>query len=66
MNNKSKNFTLGLQKRSQDDGPTVLFSPNFVKEDPSTFLPETSFTLKADVVDSSHTNNVAMGKFINE
>ena len=66
MNNKSKNFTLGLQKRSQDDGPTVLFSPNFVKDDPSTFLPETSFTLKADVVDSSHTNNVAMGKFINE
>lgn len=66
MNNKSKNFTLGLQKRSQDDGPTVLFSPNFVKDDPSTFLPETSFTLKADVVDSSHTNNVAMGRFIND
>lgn len=66
MNNKSKNFTLGLQKRSQDDGPTVLFSPNFIKEDPSTFLPETSFTLKADVVDSSHTNNVAMGRFIND
>ena len=66
MNNKSKNFTLGLQKRSQDEGATVLFSPNFVKNDYSTFLPETSFTLKADVVDSSHTNNVAMGRFINE
>lgn len=66
MNNKSKNFTFGVQKRTQDDGPVVLFSPNFVKEDPSTFLPETSFTLKADVVDSSHTNNVAMGRFINE
>lgn len=66
MNNKSKNFTLGIQKRTQDDGPIVLFSPNFVKEDSSTFLPETSFTLKADVVDSSHTNNVAMGRFIND
>ena len=66
MNNKSKNFTFGVQKRTQDDSPVVLFSPNFVKEDPSTFLPETSFTLKADVVDSSHTNNVAMGRFIND
>lgn len=66
MNNKSKNFTFGLQKRTLDDGPTVLFSPNFVKDDPTTFLPETAFTLKADVVDSSHTNNVAMGKFIND
>jgi len=30
-----------------------------------TFLPESSFTLKADVVDSSHSNNNAMGDFIN-
>ena len=66
MNNKSKNLTLGVQKTSQDSGPVVLFSPNFKKEDYSTFLPETSFTLKADVVDSSHTNNVAIGKFVNE
>jgi hypothetical protein len=34
--------------------------------DPDTFLPEQSFTLKADVVDSSHSNNVIVGKFVND
>lgn len=32
----------------------------------STWLPEQTYTLKADVVDSSHSNNAAIGKFINE
>lgn len=32
----------------------------------STWLPEQTYTLKADVVDSSHSNNPAIGRFINE
>lgn len=31
----------------------------------STWLPEQTYTLKADVVDSSHSNNASIGKFIN-
>lgn len=67
-NNKSKNFTLGVESDESliAQKETVLFSPNFVKDDKSTFLPERAFTLKSDVVDSSHTNNTAMGRFINE
>lgn len=66
MNNKSKNFTLGLETSDTGDPTTLLFSPNYERHDSSTFLHETEFNLKADVVDSAHTNNVAMGKFINE
>lgn len=65
MGNKSKNFTLGIET-DVDSAYKVLFSPNYKKEDNETFLPEQMFTLKADVVDSSHTNNTAMGAFINE
>ena len=32
----------------------------------SSWLPEQTYTLKADVVDSSHSNNPAIGRFINE
>lgn len=60
--NISKNFTLGIES---DATTTYLFSPNYDASKPATFLPEQSYTLKADVVDSSHSNNVAMGKFIN-
>ena len=42
-----------------------MFSPNFKNGDSSTFLPEKGFNLKADVVDSSHSNNTACGKFVN-
>ena len=66
MSNKSKNFTLGIETDSDLQNEVVMFSPNFVKDDSSTFLPEKAFTLKADVVDSSHTNNTAMGHFIND
>ena len=61
---KSKNFTLGISK---DESYTqeILFSPNYKKDDPSTFLPEREFTLKADVIDSSHSNNTSIGSFIN-
>ena len=36
-----------------------------IKKAKSSFLPETAFTLKADVVDSSHSNNTAVGAFVN-
>jgi hypothetical protein len=68
MNNKSKNYTLSLESGPDviQAGQAILFSPNFNREDTSTFLPEQKFTLKADVVDSSHSNNTAVGKFIND
>ena len=68
ISNKDKNYTLGVQQDSTiiEQGQTVLFSPNYVKGEPSTFLPEQAFTLKADHVDSSHSNNTAVGKFVNE
>lgn len=61
---RCKNFEL-IAPESNDESK-CLFSPNFDPNNPETFLPEESFTLKADVVDSSHTNNNAMGKFIND
>jgi hypothetical protein len=42
-----------------------LYTPNYREGDHETFLPEKRFTLKADIVDSSHSNNNAIGKFIN-
>lgn len=59
-----KNFNLFLQPNSESDY-TYLYSPNFKNGDSTTFLPEQSFTLKADVVDSSHSNNTSCGKFVN-
>lgn len=41
-----------------EDG--ILFSPK------DTWFPESTFTLKADVVDSGHINNAVIGKFIND
>ena len=37
-----------------------LFTP-----DASLYLPENEWTLKADLVDSAHANNTAVGKFVN-
>lgn len=59
----SKNLDLAVV--SNDEEHTYLYSPNFNPEDNTTFLPETRFTLKADVVDSSHSNNNSLGKFVN-
>ena len=42
---------------------TVPDSTAFIPKD--TWFPEQTYTLKADVVDSSHSNNAAIGKFIN-
>lgn len=62
--NKSKNVTLTLHTSDTSNG-YLVFSPNYDAEDSSTFLPEQSWTLKADVVDSAHSNNTAIGKFVN-
>ena len=61
-----KNFTLTLENTDDSEQAEVyLYSPNFANGDTSTFLPETEFTLKADVVDSSHSNNTSCGRFVN-
>lgn len=61
-----KNFNLAIENTSGSEEQDVyLYSPNFANGDSTTFLPETEFTLKADVVDSSHSNNTSCGKFIN-
>ena len=72
---RCKNWELYAPQHEQE-GYTYLYSPNFVSVDNNasdeakeeaykSFLPEESFTLKADVVDSSHTNNNAIGDFVN-
>ena len=63
LNYIGKNFDLAVNSSEEDY--TYLYSPNFSDRDSSTFLPETRFTIKADVVDSSHSNNNSIGKFIN-
>ena len=47
----AKNYTLGIQAVDSTKGYTPLFSPKFSLTDSNTYLPEKSFTLKADVVD---------------
>ena len=70
---RSKNLNLGVTSNEQY---TVLYTPNLKlenadmteaerKEAHNTFLPEQVFTLKADVSDSSHSNNTAVGSFVN-
>ena len=63
---RAKNFTLSIEKKSSESTFIPLFSPNYKAGNYSTYLPETEFTLKADVVDSSHSNNTAIGKFVNK
>jgi len=66
-----KNLTLGIESGA---GHIYLFTPNFMyAEDGApnadiakkTYLPEQAFTLKADMVDSSHCNNTSIGEFVN-
>ena len=66
---RCKNLELYAPVAGGDD--EYIYTPNINRniDDPeytSSFLPEGSFTLKADVVDSSHTNNNAIGKFVND
>lgn len=63
---KCKNYDLTIHNRDKSENALLyLYSPNFSNTDTSTFLPEQTFTLKADVVDSSHSNNTSIGKFVN-
>lgn len=64
---RSKNFDLAIEPRNSENEQeyTYFYSPNFDPNNSSTFLPETRFTIKADMVDSSHSNNATIGKFVN-
>lgn len=54
-----------IDESEENKNKKFLYSFNFKENDSSTFLPESRFTLKADVVDSSHSNNATIGKFVN-
>lgn len=54
----AKNFEIYMGNQNEE-GKQLLFTP---KDD---WLPENEFTLKADVMDSAHVNNVVIGKIIN-
>ena len=54
----SKNYELYIGDKN-GAGDKLLFQPT------DDWLPENEFTLKADVIDSSHVNNVIIGKIIN-
>lgn len=54
----AKNFELYCGDKNAAGDP-LLFLPT------DDWLPENEFTLKADVMDSSHVNNVVIGKIIN-
>lgn len=61
---RAKNLELKAPKGGSEYD--YLYSPNYDDNNPESFLPEESFTLKADIVDSSHTNNNAIGSFVNK
>ena len=64
-NNRGKNFFIEIVNADEGSERVYLFSPNFSKTNVTTFLPEFGFNLKADIVDSSHSNNTTCGKFVN-
>lgn len=55
-NSKNLEIQMGL---ANPDGTQQLFLPT------DEWLPENRFTLKADVMDSAHVNNVVIGKIVN-
>ena len=55
---RSKNIEIKFI--NEETGLPDLFRPK------ESWLPESQFTLKADVVDSAHANNAAIGKWIND
>lgn len=69
-NRHAKNLELCIKSTNDESSVKPIFTPNFkyseTDPDYNTFLPETSFTLKADVVDSSHCNNNSIGAFVND
>lgn len=44
----------------------ITFSDNTIFVPKETWFPEQNYTLKADIVDSSHSINASIGKFVNE
>ena len=65
MRNKIKNFSLVLNTRNTTGDKVILMSPNYDENDVNSFLPERIWTIKADIADSAHANNTAVGKFVN-
>ena len=66
MRNRIKNFSLMVTtSNSSDPNKEILMSPNYEPNNGKTFLPEKVWTLKADIADSAHANNTAVGKFVN-
>lgn len=60
-----KNFDLEVYAKNTDTNVVPVYSLNYDSSNPKTFKPEQSFTLKADQVDSSHSNNTSIGAFVN-
>ena len=66
MRNRIKNFSLVVSTKNTTGDKVLLMSPNYDKNDTKTFLPESVWTIKADIADSAHANNTSIGKFVNE
>ena len=66
MRNRIKNFSLVVNTKNNSGDKILLMSPNYDKNNPKTFLPESVWTIKADIADSAHANNTSIGKFVNE
>lgn len=64
LNNLIKNLEIRFDKMLKDDDGSNLDYEMFQPKE--TWFPERQFTLKADVVDSSHANNASIGKWIND
>lgn len=60
-NYRSKNLEIYCTKKLDDNDTTKvqLFQPR------ADWFPESEFTLKADIMDSSHANNATLGRWIN-
>ena len=65
MRNRIKNFSLIVNTQHAVGDKRILMSPNYDSNDGHSFLPEKIWTLKADIADSAHANNTAVGKFVN-
>lgn len=58
-----KNLEIKFSSFEDSGSGKIVQDLFFVKND---WIPENSYVLKADIVDSSHANNASIGKFINE
>lgn len=56
----SKNYEIYMGKMGDTDA-----SPDFLVQMREDWLPENRYTLKADVMDSSHVNNILVGSIVN-